>query len=76
MPAMPLSGSKVPTMRDDRPRTMTAPALDRRLARRLTLVLAAALLGTVMVWGAGFAGADLLHDAAHDSRHALGFPCH
>ena len=62
--------------RSDRPTTMEMPAHALPLDRRVTLVLVAALLGTFLVWGAGFAGADLLHDAAHDSRHALGFPCH
>jgi cobalt transporter subunit CbtB len=39
-------------------------------------VLLAALLGVFVVWGAGFAGSDILHNAAHDARHANGFPCH
>ena len=37
---------------------------------------AAALLGLSLVWAAGFANASALHDAAHDQRHAVGFPCH
>lgn len=36
----------------------------------------AALLGLELVWLAGFAGADALHAAAHDTRHSTGFPCH
>ncbi len=36
----------------------------------------AALLGLGLVWLAGFAGADALHAAAHDTRHSTGFPCH
>ncbi|MCG8624112.1 MAG: CbtB-domain containing protein [Proteobacteria bacterium] len=24
----------------------------------------------------GFAGSEMLHGAAHDLRHASGFPCH
>lgn len=39
-------------------------------------VAAAALLGLGLVGLAGFAGADALHAAAHDTRHATGFPCH
>ena len=39
-------------------------------------VLLAALLGLFVVWGAGFAGAEMVHNAAHDARHANGFPCH
>jgi cobalt transporter subunit CbtB len=36
----------------------------------------AALLGLLIVWGAGFAGPSAIHNAAHDARHANGFPCH
>jgi cobalt transporter subunit CbtB len=36
----------------------------------------AALLGIFLVWGVGFAGPSVLHNAAHDTRHANGFPCH
>ncbi|MXQ09067.1 CbtB-domain containing protein [Alphaproteobacteria bacterium GH1-50] len=32
------------------------------------------LLGLGIVFASGHANA--LHDAAHDMRHALGFPCH
>ncbi|MGE4218450.1 MAG: CbtB domain-containing protein [Alphaproteobacteria bacterium] len=47
-------------------------------ARRDTLTGAAmaALLGAVMIWGVGFSHIDLLHNAAHDTRHSNGFPCH
>lgn len=43
----------------------------RRLAGMMVLGF-----GALMIFGTGLAGADLLHDAAHDSRHAYGFPCH
>jgi cobalt transporter subunit CbtB len=46
------------------------------LVRRLALALVAGLLGIFLIWGVGFAEADRLHDAAHDSRHSLAFPCH
>lgn len=36
----------------------------------------AAFLGVFLVWGAGFAQFDVLHNAAHDTRHSNGFPCH
>ncbi|HEY7750276.1 MAG TPA: CbtB domain-containing protein [Aestuariivirgaceae bacterium] len=32
--------------------------------------------GILLLAGAGFAGSDFLHNAAHDTRHAIGFPCH
>jgi cobalt transporter subunit CbtB len=37
---------------------------------------AAILLGVVLVAGTGFAGSNVLHNAAHDARHAFAFPCH
>jgi cobalt transporter subunit CbtB len=36
----------------------------------------AALLGAVVMWGVGFSHIDVLHNAAHDTRHSTGFPCH
>lgn len=44
--------------------------------QRLVAGLAALVLGAFFVWGAGFAQAEMLHDTAHDMRHAFGFPCH
>lgn len=36
----------------------------------------ALLLGTVLIYAAGFASRVELHNAAHDGRHSAGFPCH
>jgi len=36
----------------------------------------AALLGVFLLYGAGFAQANLLQNAAHDTRHAITVPCH
>jgi cobalt transporter subunit CbtB len=41
----------------------------------LTLI-AVALMGLGVVSVAGHVQAATLHDAAHDVRHATGFPCH
>ncbi len=38
--------------------------------------LAAILLGAFFIIGAGFAQPNVLHNAAHDSRHSIAFPCH
>ncbi|QPM91041.1 CbtB domain-containing protein [Pseudooceanicola algae] len=38
--------------------------------------VAAILIGASVVMIAGFSHAETLHDAAHDVRHATGFPCH
>ena len=37
---------------------------------------AAMLLGFVFIYGAGFVQTSAVHNAAHDARHSLGFPCH
>jgi cobalt transporter subunit CbtB len=42
---------------------------------RIPAILAV-LIGLFLVWGVGLANPATLHNAAHDSRHALGFPCH
>lgn len=39
-------------------------------------VMGALLLGVFVVFMAGFAGASVLHEAAHNTRHSLAFPCH
>jgi cobalt transporter subunit CbtB len=50
---------------------------DRHRARsRSVAAVGAALLGLVLVYGAGLAQTDALHNGAHDARHAAGFPCH
>jgi cobalt transporter subunit CbtB len=36
----------------------------------------ALMLGAFVVFGVGFAQPELLHNAAHDTRHAFTFPCH
>ncbi len=40
------------------------------------ILLLSAFIGAFVVFGVGFAHPEALHNAAHDSRHALGFPCH
>lgn len=55
--------------------TQTETKLNKRAAA-LTAAMIVALFGGVFVYGIGFAGADVLHNAAHDARHANNFPCH
>jgi cobalt transporter subunit CbtB len=58
--------------------TIGARAGSPSAARSQTLVAAAlaALLGAFLVWGVGFSHIAVLHNAAHDVRHSLAFPCH
>lgn len=39
-------------------------------------IVAAFLLGAVIVYAAGFLQTSEVHNAAHDMRHSQGFPCH
>ncbi|HET6159031.1 MAG TPA: CbtB domain-containing protein [Dongiaceae bacterium] len=55
--------------------TGTKTKLNARAAA-LAAAMIVALFGGVFVYGMGFAGADVLHNAAHDARHANNFPCH
>jgi len=47
-----------------------------RRATALAPALAAALLGIFVLYAAGFAGPAGVHNAAHDVRHSVAFPCH
>jgi cobalt transporter subunit CbtB len=38
--------------------------------------LVALLGGLALVYTVGFAAPQVLHDAAHDTRHTMSFPCH
>jgi len=46
------------------------------VSERAKAVAAALLLGFVLVYTVGFAASASVHDAAHDTRHGLAFPCH
>ena len=39
-------------------------------------LIAAAALGLIILFGVGFAPIDIMHNAAHDTRHSVAFPCH
>lgn len=45
-------------------------------AARIGSAVLAMLLGLVLIYGAGLANSTPLHNAAHDTRHAISFPCH
>jgi cobalt transporter subunit CbtB len=46
------------------------------LSQRIIAGGLALLLGLVLIGGIGFASDMRVHNGAHDTRHALGFPCH
>jgi cobalt transporter subunit CbtB len=54
-----------------------APAV--RTGQRSEALRAAALallLGLGLIFLTGFAYPEVIHNAAHDTRHGLSFPCH
>lgn len=50
--------------------------LSLSLSQRLVAGVLALMLGLTLLVGTGFAGDYRLHNGAHDTRHAMGFPCH
>jgi cobalt transporter subunit CbtB len=57
----------------------TPPATGSQAPARPDTVVAAlfaALLGMFVIWMVGFSHIDVAHNAAHDTRHSIGFPCH
>ena len=45
-------------------------------ASRFTQLAMAALLGIFIVGALGFAQMEAVHNAGHDYRHSMAFPCH
>ncbi|MFZ3182634.1 MAG: CbtB-domain containing protein [Pseudomonas sp.] len=56
--------------------TISANTLALSLSQRLILAIGSCLLGAALIFLAGFAPVDALHNAAHDTRHSAAFPCH
>ncbi|MEO5804992.1 CbtB-domain containing protein [Devosia sp.] len=54
----------------------TAGIAGLSISQRLIAGGLAFLIGMTLLYGIGFASDMRLHNGAHDSRHALGFPCH
>lgn len=55
---------------------MTTITTSAKATSTLASVLFMAVLGLGLLFVAGHAQSAALHDAAHDVRHATGFPCH
>lgn len=55
---------------------MTTQILSTAKSSTLISTLFVAMLGGAVLFLAGHAQSQTLHDAAHDVRHATGFPCH
>ncbi len=57
---------------------LSATATSARSTSRLPAAIGASLLGLFILFGVGFAQGqgDMFHNAAHDTRHTMVFPCH
>lgn len=64
----PVNGGTLP----GRPVAAAVPAL----AQRLLAATACALAGLTLLAAVGLSQPNAVHEAAHDVRHATGFPCH
>ena len=56
-------------------RSIPNPELNAVVAK-LPAIAFAAVLGAIVFFAVGFAGPAEIHNAAHDSRHVMAFPCH
>jgi len=54
------------------------PAEVQLNSSRLPAAIGASLLGFFILFGVGFAQGqgDMIHNAGHDTRHSIVFPCH
>lgn len=60
------------------PTAATQPGTDLipASASKTSVALMAAVLGLALLFVAGFAETNVLHNATHDARHSAAFPCH
>ena len=56
--------------------TQTSTLSELSVKERTMAGLAALAFGLFIIYMTGFAGASVLHNAAHDTRHSVSFPCH
>jgi cobalt transporter subunit CbtB len=46
------------------------------ISQRMAIGLVSIFLGSFLIYGVGLAHDPRMHNAAHDTRHSIGFPCH
>ncbi len=54
--------------------SVSTPTLS--VSERVKAVAAALVIGVALIYTTGFAASTNVHNAAHDARHGLAFPCH
>jgi cobalt transporter subunit CbtB len=55
---------------------LTSRLIDVSALTRHLPTVALLTFGAVVLYGVGFSHSSTVHNAAHDTRHAAGFPCH
>ena len=56
--------------------TARSTAISLTLSQRVTAGLALVFLGATLFFVVGLSDMAVAHNTAHDTRHAIGFPCH
>jgi cobalt transporter subunit CbtB len=56
--------------------TKTISATHVGVSMRVKAGLVCLFTGSAMVFLVGLSNISVAHNAAHDTRHAIGFPCH
>lgn len=62
-------------VQERRIQTVVSVGTSSIITRKLVSALLAVMLGIVIIGAVGFAP-GMAHDAAHDTRHVMIFPCH
>ena len=56
--------------------TATTRTVTLSISQRIAASLLAILMGSALLYTVALSPMALAHNAAHDTRHGLGFPCH
>ena len=56
--------------------TVTNSAISLNVSQRMAAGVICLFLGASLVFTVGLSHMSFAHNAAHDTRHAIGFPCH
>ena len=57
-------------------KTLNLAKTDATTNEVLKARILAVIFGTAILFVVGFSHSTIMHNAAHDTRHALAFPCH
>ena len=56
--------------------TTKSISITQSISQRMMAGLVCLFIGSSMVFTIGLSQVSAVHNAAHDTRHAIGFPCH